>query len=118
MCRSTANVDAPSIRAASSISRGIVRMNCTRMTTLSGIAVAGRNTTMKVRLWKSPVTAASVMMGVPTHYVRLLARDDFNAEVFRHVRLVLGVARSQHLVGQLEPRSQRAVLVVVLVLSF
>jgi len=30
---------------------------------------------------------ASVMMGVPTHYVRLLGRDDFTADVCRHMRL-------------------------------
>jgi malonyl-CoA/methylmalonyl-CoA synthetase len=30
---------------------------------------------------------ASVMMGVPTHYVRLLARDDFTADACRHMRL-------------------------------
>jgi malonyl-CoA/methylmalonyl-CoA synthetase len=32
---------------------------------------------------------ASVMMGVPTHYVRLLARDDFSADACRHTRLFI-----------------------------
>jgi malonyl-CoA/methylmalonyl-CoA synthetase len=32
---------------------------------------------------------ASVMMGVPTHYVRLLASEDFTADACRHVRLFI-----------------------------
>jgi malonyl-CoA/methylmalonyl-CoA synthetase len=32
---------------------------------------------------------ATVMMGVPTYYTRLLARDDFTAEAARHVRVFI-----------------------------
>jgi malonyl-CoA/methylmalonyl-CoA synthetase len=35
------------------------------------------------------LSRASVMMGVPTHYTRLLARDDFTAEAARSIRVFI-----------------------------
>jgi malonyl-CoA/methylmalonyl-CoA synthetase len=60
-----------------------VAVNITLMTGSSLIFLPTFNTDEIMRL----LPKATVMMGVPTFYVRLLARPDFNREFVRHMRL-------------------------------
>ena len=60
-----------------------VATNVTLMTGSSLIFLPGFNASEIIRL----LPKATVMMGVPTFYTRLLARDDFTRELVAHMRL-------------------------------